>query len=130
MVGAIAYFRYTSGECCIKLTTNRTQFQTFRHGETGFTKSLKIQCSVQACGNSACRNTFICHYDKKKYCSNRCYPSVLARAAAKQAGRNGALAGAANCASLDTAITTPAHTPAPTYYESPDDTSTRKTGDE
>ncbi|XP_046632270.1 uncharacterized protein LOC124311947 [Daphnia pulicaria] len=84
----------------------------------------------KACGNSACRNTFICHNDKKKFCSNRCYPSVIARAAAKQASRNGALAGAANCASLDTVRTTPAQTPAPTYYETPDDTSTRKTRDD
>ncbi|XP_046651115.1 uncharacterized protein LOC124342196 [Daphnia pulicaria] len=84
----------------------------------------------KACGNSACRNTFICHNDKKKFCSNRCYPSVIARAAAKQASRNGALAGATNCASLDTVRTTPAHTPAPTYYETPDDTSTRKTRDD
>jgi hypothetical protein len=84
----------------------------------------------KACGNSACRNTFICHNDKKKFCSNRCYPSVIARAAAKQASRNGALAGATNCASLDTVRTTPAHTPAPTYYETPDDTSTRRTRDD
>ena len=94
------------------------------------TPSFPSVSMEKAFADGICSNTFVCYNNHKKFCSTLCYPSVIARAAAKQAGKNGALARAADSVSPNTAKTTPASIPAPTYYESPDDTSTRKRRDD